>query len=271
MKTILDFHGIWIRGNEKAFLSFANSLVSCNVGRALVPHWEMQKSMPGFEDDLKSPDLLSPNSRLAMTEQRWESAAPDYNFLWSDQCRCPSDLTGAGQYTPRPPTMLLSSRSWCFSNAFEYAMQSRWLAELAALLSLAGWSHPLPTCERHLRRALWSLMVLELLCAIQLRIREYIFIWDFLPLLAEEPVWRFVTLLAFAGDRCWRVSLTLSLWTWVTQWPVHQQSSLCTWCVFSSVESVEEMLPEFNKGVYHVQLLFVVQLRSKSLSKFNTD
>lgn len=150
-------------------------------------------------------------------------------------------------------------------------MQSRWLAELAALLSLAGWSHPLPTCERHLRRALWSLMVLELLCAIQLRIREYIFIWDFLPLLAEEPVWRFVTLLAFAGDRCWRVSLTLSLWTWVTQWPVHQQSSLCTWCVFSSVESVEEMLPEFNKGVYHVQLLFVVQLRSKSLSKFNTD
>lgn len=118
-------------------------------------------------------------------------------------------------------------------------MQSRWLTELAALLSLAGWSHPLPTCESHPRRALWSLMVLELLCAIQLRIREYIFIWDFLLLLAVVPVWRFVTLLAFAGDRCWRVSLTLSLWTWVTQWPVHQQSSLCTWCVFSSIECVE--------------------------------
>lgn len=30
------------------------------------------------------------------------------------------------------------------------------------------------------------------------------------------------------------------------------------------------MLAEFNKGIYHIQL-FVVQLQSKSLSKFNTD
>lgn len=235
MKTIFSFHGRWIRGNEKTFLSFANILASCNIHKALIPYWKMQNPWLTLK-------MMFPLSKLQTCHDQTEMG----------KC-CPLITTSSGLTSADVLQILLEQDntlqglpqcSFLHDRGaslmpLSMPMQSRWLTELAALLSLAYWSHPLPTRESHLRRALWSLMVLELLCAIQHRIREYIFIWDFLPLLAVVPIWRFVTLLAFAGDRCWRVSLTLSLWKWVTQWPVHQQSSLCTWCVFSSIECVE--------------------------------